>query len=428
MHSFSVSQSTVQWLSTGYLMVAGLMIPISAWVFKRFNIKQTYLLMMIIFLIGSILGYLAPNFSILLIGRLIQAIAAGSLIPMIQNVVLMVYPVAQRGAAMGMTGIVVAFAPAIGPTLSGFLIDDYGWRSLFLVLIPLTLIVFILAVIFTKNINDVQKDPLDIWSLILSMGGFGAVLYSFSIIGNQGHLTLPVVVTFFVGLILVTIFVKRQLKLTSPLIEMRVFKNKIFSITAILSAISNISMLGVELIMPLYLQNVHGVTALTSGLVLLPGALVMAILNPISGRLFDKFGIFKLSIFGYSILALGTLPMFTFGLQANLIEVSVLYAIRMAGISLVMMPTFTAGVNALSPELDIQGNAASSTVRQIAGSLGTAVLMMLVSLFSSSNQHASLETLNNGYHAAFVVALIMAVVGFLLSFTLKNSKQKQSKN
>lgn len=209
---------------------------------------------------------------------------------------------------------------------------------------------------------------------------------------------------------------------------MRVFKNKIFSITAILSAISNISMLGVELIMPLYLQNVHGVTALTSGLVLLPGALVMAILNPISGRLFDKFGIFKLSIFGYSILALGTLPMFTFGLQANLIEVSVLYDIRMAGISLVMMPTFTAGVNALSPELDIQGNAASSTVRQIAGSLGTAVLMMLVSLFSSSNQHASLETLNNGYHAAFVVALIMAVVGFLLSFTLKNSKQKQSKN
>ncbi len=209
MHSFSVSKSTVQWLSTGYLMVAGLMIPISAWVFKRFNIKQTYLLMMIIFLIGSILGYLAPNFSILLIGRLIQAIAAGSLIPMIQNVVLMVYPVAQRGDAMGMTGIVVAFAPAIGPTLSGFLIDDYGWRSLFLVLIPLTLIVFILAVIFTKNINDVQKDPLDIWSLILSMGGFGAVLYSFSIIGNQGHLTLPVVVTFFVGLILVTIFVKR---------------------------------------------------------------------------------------------------------------------------------------------------------------------------------------------------------------------------
>lgn len=423
MKSFSISQTTVQWLSTGYLMVAGLMIPISAWVFKRFDVKKTYLLMMMIFLLGSIMGYLAPNFTTLLLGRLVQAVAAGSLIPLIQNVVLTVYPIEKRGAAMGMAGIVVAFAPAIGPTLSGFIIDDYGWRALFLILIPLTIIIFILALIFTRSINQTENEPIDLWSLFLSMTGFGMLLYSFSMIGNSGRLSVAETIIFLVGFFLIALFVRRQLAVKSPLIEVRVFKNRTFTLTAILSAISNISMLGVELVMPLYLQNVHGVSALVSGVILLPGALVMAVINPISGRLFDKYGIFKLSLVGYAILALGTLPMFTFGLHANLILVSTLYAIRMIGIALIMMPTFTAGVNALDQKLAIHGNAASSTVRQIAGSLGTAILMMIVALFSTSNNHASLTALNNGYHAAFVVAFIMAVLGLPLSFSLRESKK-----
>ncbi|MFC6179972.1 MDR family MFS transporter [Lactiplantibacillus daowaiensis] len=424
MKELSVSQATAQWLSTGYLMVAGLMIPISAWVFKRFDVKWTYLTMMIIFLFGTIIGYLAPSFLVLLIGRLIQAIAAGSLIPLIQNVVLILYPVEKRGAAMGMTGIVVAFAPAIGPTLSGLLIDDFGWRSLFLVLIPLTLIVLALGAIFIQHINDARHEALDFWSLFLSLTGFGALLYSFSLVGNSGTVTLSVILMFIIGCILIILFGIRQLKIKNPLIELRVFKNQTFSITSILSAISNISMLGVELVMPLYLQNVHGVSALISGLTLLPGALVMAVLNPISGQLFDKYGIFKLSLVGYLILGLGTLPMFFFTASTSLYLIASLYAIRMVGIALVMMPTFTAGVNALDEKLAIHGNAASSTVRQIAGSLGTALLMMLVALFSkTTNGKTDLTSLNQGYHAAFLVAFLMAIMGLIISFKLRKKVQ-----
>lgn len=424
MKELSVSQATAQWLSTGYLMVAGLMIPISAWVFKRFDVKWTYLVMMVIFLIGSIIGYLAPTFLVLLIGRLIQAIAAGSLIPLIQNVVLILYPVEKRGAAMGMTGIVVAFAPAIGPTLPGLLIDDFGWRSLFLVLIPLTLIILILGAVFIQHINDASHEAIDLWSLFLSFTGFGSLLYSFSLVGNSGTITLWVILTFIIGCVLIVLFVIRQLKVQTPLIELRVFKNQTFSITSILSAISNISMLGVELVMPLYLQNVHGVSALVSGLTLLPGALVMAVLNPISGQLFDKYGIFKLSLVGYLILGLGTLPMFFFTITTNLYLIASLYAVRMVGIALVMMPTFTAGVNALDQKLAVHGNAASSTVRQIAGSLGTALLMMLVALFSkTANGKTDLTTLNQGYHAAFLVAFLMAVLGLIMTFKLRKKAQ-----
>lgn len=423
MKELSVSQATVQWLSTGYLMVAGLMIPISAWVFKRFDVKRTYSTLMVVFLVGSIIGYLAPNFPILLTGRLIQAISAGSLIPLIQNVVLILYPTEKRGAAMGMTGIVVAFAPAIGPTLSGFLIDDFGWRSLFLVLIPLTLLVLILGMFFIQHINDVKNERMDFWSLFLSFTGFGSLLYSFSMIGNSGKITLSVVFMFLLGCGLIILFGLRQLKIPAPLIELHVFKSYTFTVTSILSAISNISMLGVELVMPLYLQNVHGVSAFTSGLVLLPGAIIMAILNPISGQLFDKYGIFKLSLFGYLVLAFGTFPMFFFTTTTNLFLIAGLYAIRMVGIALIMMPTFTAGVNALDQKLAIHGNAASSTVRQIAGSLDTALLMMLVSLFSkTTGGTTSLTSLNQGYHAAFLVAFIMAILGWMVTFKLKRNK------
>ncbi|WP_010621855.1 MDR family MFS transporter [Paucilactobacillus suebicus] len=423
MKSFSISESTVQWLSTGYLMVAGLMIPISAWIFKRFDVKKTYMVLLSIFLFGSIIAYLSPNFSVLLSGRLIQAIAAGSLMPLIQNVTLSIYPAEKRGAAMGVTGIVVTFAPAVGPTLSGFIIDNLGWRDLFGVLIPITILFMVLAMIFVKHINQPENITVDSRSLVYSTLGFGALLYGFSNIGNTGTVNMTTIVSIIFGIVLLIIFGKRQLTTSNPLIELRIFKTKTFTITTILSALSNIALLGVELIMPLYIQNVLGKSALVSGLVMLPGAIIMGILNPLTGNLYDKYGIKNLSLIGYLILIIGTIPMLSFGLNTNLALVSVIYAIRIVGISFVMMPTYTAGINSLKENLAIYGNAASSTVRQVAGSLGTAILMMIVSLFTvtKSNGSTNLISLNNGYHMAFIVAIIMSIFGFILSFTLKNT-------
>lgn len=217
----------------------------------------------------------------------------------------------------------------------------------------------------------------------------------------------------------------RQLKIKNPLIELRVFKNHTFTLTTTLSAISNIALLGVELVLPMYLQRVHGLSALASGLVLLPGAILEGLFSPISGKLYDKYGIKTISLVGFSIISLGTLPMLFFTASTNLIIVALSYAFRIVGIAIVMMPTFTEGLNALDSKLSVHGNAASSTVRQIAGSLGTAILMMLVSFgtqLGNSEHLSGINSLNHGYWFSFLISFIMAVLGFLLSLKLKSKR------
>lgn len=422
---FGVTQSTAQWVSTGYQLVAGLMIPISAWVFHRFNTRYTFMTLAGIFLIGSVLGFSANSFGLLLVGRLMQAIAAGSMIPLIQNVVLMIYPANIRGTVMGVIGLVVAFGPALGPTVGGWIIDYWGLKWLSGILIPLTLVLLVAAFFFVHTAVETENVKVDWISILESSLGFGALLYGFSEIGNVGGLSWPSVILLICGLVVLALFTFRQLKLTNPLINVTVFKNHVFTLTTILSALSNIALLGVELVLPLYLQRVHGLSALNSGLILLPGALLEGLISPISGKLYDKFGIKRISLVGFAIIAVGTVPMLFFTASTNLIWVAVAYAFRIVGVATVMMPTFTEGINALKPEFSIHGNAASSTVRQISGSLGTAVLMTLVAFGTSSGsaEHLSQTSqLNHGYWFSFLAAFLMALLGFALSFALK-SKQ-----
>ncbi|ETY72540.1 multidrug transporter [Lactiplantibacillus fabifermentans T30PCM01] len=425
--TYQVSQSTAQWVSTGYQLVAGLMIPLSAWVFHRFNTKKTFITLTIIFLIGCILGFFAHSFGWLLAGRLIQAIAAGSMIPLIQNVVLVLYPESKRGTVMGIIGLVVAFGPALGPTIGGWVIDNLGLIWLSGVLIPLVLILLIAAIAYVRPVVAPDNSQIDWISVAESSLGFAAILYGFSAIGNAGKLDLVSTLCLIAGVIILVLFAKRQLKLTNPLINLTVFKNMTFSLTTVLSALSNIALLGVELVLPMYLQRVHGLSALMSGLLLLPGALLEGLISPISGKLYDRFGIKPISLIGFAIIALGTLPMLFFTPKTSLIIVAGTYAFRIIGVATVMMPTFTEGLNALPANLSVHGNAASSTVRQIAGSLGTAILMMVVAFGTqqASTEHLSaINQLNHGYWFSFLIAFLMALLGFLLSFKLKDNGHK----
>lgn len=423
--TFAVSQSTAQWVSTGYQLVVGLMIPISAWVFHRFNTQWTFLTLAVIFLIGCVLGFLAPNFGWLLVGRLIQAIAAGSMIPLIQNVVLVLYPEQSRGTVMGMIGLVVAFGPALGPTVGGWIIDTWGLEWLSGVLIPLVMLLIVGAIIWVRPVLVPENVQVDWLSITESSIGFAAVLYSFSMIGNVGGVSAGSLLWLVVGIVVLIGFVHRQLTIATPLINLTVFKNWTFSLTTILSALSNIALLGVELVLPMYLQRVHGLSALTSGLLLLPGALLEGLISPIAGKLYDRYGIKPISLIGFGIIAVGTLPMLFFTPQTSLVIVAVAYAFRIIGVATVMMPTFTEGLNALPNKLSVHGNAASSTVRQISGSLGTALLMMMVAFGTNSSANAHLSTvnqLNHGYWFSFLMAFLMAVAGFVLSFWLKSKR------
>lgn len=442
MKAFNISASSVQWLTTGFLLVNGIMIPISAWLINKFSSKRLYLTAMTIFLIGTITCFVAPNFSTLLIGRLIQAAGVGISMPLLQNIMLSIFPPEKRGSAMGMAGIVIGLAPALGPTLSGWIIDHYTWRDLFGMVIPIVILVLVLAFFLMKSVIQLSNPSIDVLSAFLSTVGFGSLLYGFSSVGNDGWGSSKVISFLVIGVFVIGLFVWRQLHLEHPFLELRVFKSPTFTIAAILSGVVNMAMVGAEMVLPLYIQNIRGESAFHSGLMLLPGALIMGLMMPITDAIFDKHGAKRLAISGMLILTAATLPFAFLTQETPIVMIVILYAIRMFGISMVMMPVTTSGMNALPMNLISHGTAVNNTFRQVASSIGTAVLISILTNVTKDNlPKASLlkslplsykdQAINatlSGYHAAFFVAVIFGLVGFIITFFLKNNKKIEGGN
>ncbi len=253
MDAFNISTATVQWLTTGFLMVNGIMIPVSAYLTSRFNTKSLFIIAMSTFEVGTILAWIAPSFAVLLAGRLIQAVGVGINMPLMQNIMLTVYPPEKRGAAMGVNGLVIGLAPAIGPALSGWVIDSYSWRWLFGMIAPITALVIIVSFFAVKNVIPNKKPHLDWLSVVISTLGFGSMLYGFSSVGDKGWTDPVVLSTIIIGVILVGILIMRQNKLDDPFLEFKVFESKEFSLATILSSIVMMAMVGVEFVIPLYL-------------------------------------------------------------------------------------------------------------------------------------------------------------------------------
>ena len=251
MDAFNISTATVQWLTTGFLMVNGIMIPVSAYLTSRFNTKSLFIIAMSTFEVGTILAWIAPSFAVLLAGRLIQAVGVGINMPLMQNIMLTVYPPEKRGAAMGVNGLVIGLAPAIGPALSGWVIDSYSWRWLFGMIAPITALVIIVSFFAVKNVIPNKKPHLDWLSVVISTLGFGSMLYGFSSVGDKGWTDPVVLSTIIIGVILVGILIMRQNKLDDPFLEFKVFESKEFSLATILSSIVMMAIVGVEFVIPL---------------------------------------------------------------------------------------------------------------------------------------------------------------------------------
>lgn len=430
MKALDINTSTVQWLTTGFLMVNGIMIPISAYLSSRFNTKGLFIIAMTVFEIGTILSWLAPSFAAILTGRLIQAVGVGINMPLMQNIMLTIYPPEKRGTAMGINGLVISLAPAIGPTLSGWVIDNYSWRWLFGMIVPIAFLVIIASFVLVKNVIPNRRPKLDWLSVIISTLGFGSMLYGFSSVGDKGWTNPVVLSTIVIGAILVVFLVLRQNKLDEPFLEFKVFKSGEFTLATILSSIVMMAMVGVELVIPLYLQIIHGMSAFHSGLTLLFGALFMGIMSPITGNLFDRHGAKRLAVTGMFILTVGTLPFAFITRDTPTIYIVFLYAVRMFGISMVMMPVTTAGMNSLPFNLISHGTAVNNTLRQVATSVGTAIMISVLTNVTKNNQpgHALLkasplqyksqmfDATLMGYHAAFWFAIIFSILGLILTF------------
>lgn len=423
MKTFNIDASTVQWLTTGFTLVNGIMIPVSAYLINKLSTKFMYISALIIYLLGTMLAYWSPNFQVLLAGRLVQAIGAGVSMPLMQSIVLMIYPPEKRGAAMGTMGLAIGMAPAIGPTLSGYIVDHFTWRDLFGMIIPIISVVIIAAFFLMKDVLPNTSPKLDFWSVVTSIAGFGIMLYGFAEVGSKGWDDTTVIASLVIGAAIVALFAVRQFKLEEPFLNLNVFKTGQYTLGTIISSLSYMGMLAAEMILPLYIQNVLGKSALQSGLILLPGAIAMGVMSPITGRLFDKYGAKHMVITGAVMLIFGTSAFLFIGPNTPTIYITA-HAVRMFGVAMMMMPVTTAGMNALPLNLMTHGTAVNNTVRQVAGSIGTAILTSVLTNVANSNTPAkSLLTQNPlaykdkaidavilGYKAAFMVAIVFAVL------------------
>ncbi|TYP70789.1 DHA2 family efflux MFS transporter permease subunit [Paenibacillus methanolicus] len=446
MEDLNVSANTVQWLSNGYLLVNGVLIPISAYLISRFTTRNLFITSVSLFVLGTILCAIAPGFETLLAGRLVQAAGAGILMPLMSIVFLTIFPVEERGKAMGMMGLAMIFAPAIGPTLSGWVVEHYSWRVLFYIVLPLSLFALIYGAISMKNVTRNSDSKLDMLGVVFSTLGFGGLLYGFSDAGKDGWDSAIVLTCLIVGVISLALFIWRELTVDKPLLEIRVFKYSMFSLTTVINVIITMAMFSGMILLPIYLQTIRGFTPLESGLLLLPGAILMGIMSPITGIIFDKVGARWLAVVGLIITTITTYEFSKLTVDTTYNHMLFMYTARMFGMSMLMMPIQTAGMNQLPARLNAHGSAMSQTLRNVAGALGTALLVTIMSNRAADRvkelviagqvdqtdkvkmgaivQQATVDGINH----SFVVATWITIAALVLAFFIRKVKPHEETN
>lgn len=444
MKAFDINLSTAQQATTWFLLANGIVVPLSAYLMTRTSTKWLLFTAYALLLGGMTITYLTPEDSshwiMFLGGRILAAIAVGITMPLMQVIAVNVFPENKRALALGLGGLVVGMAPAIGPTLSGWILDKdhviFGinivssWRTIFVIPMIVITLVLLLTPFVMKDVIPNKKIKLDVLSLVLSSIGFGLFLWGFTNVAMDGWSSMnSVILPIIAGTIFIILFVLRQLRLKEPFLDVRVFKVRNFTITALIIIFVTMAMYGVEMMLPTYLQNVHGLSPLDSGLTLLAGALMMGLISPIAGILYNKVGVRNLTLVGLTILAIGTIPFVFLSATTPTIFITVLYAIRMAGIALTMMPLTTSAMNALPIEETTHGTAANNTVRQLASSVVVALLTSITQNIINTNSPAkamkdtnpmefaskTIDASMDGFRVSFAVGLGFALVGLIIT-------------
>lgn len=433
MIELQVSAPTLQWLATGYMLVVGVLVPASALLVQWFTTRQMFLGAMTLFAVGTLVCGVAPQFSVLLIGRLLQAAGTGLMLPVLMNTILVLYPPEKRGAAMGTIGLVIMFAPAIGPTISGLILESMHWRWLFFMVLPFAVFSIVFAFLYLKNVSQPTKPKVDVVSIILSTVGFGGIVYGFSSSGEgHGGWTSPQVYgTVIVGTVSLLLFVIRQLKVKEPLMDLRAFRYPMFTLTTLLLIIMMMTLFSTMSLLPFLFQGALGLTVFASGLLMLPGSLLNGLISPLMGKLFDKFGPRALVIPGTVFLVVIMWFFTRVSVDTSKITFLVLHICMMVAISMIMMPTQTNGLNQLPQRYYPHGTAILNTLQQVAGAIGVAFFIGIMSAgqrgFLESSSDPTLpaqqaQAMVAGVHNAFMIGFGFAVVAVILALLLKRTK------
>lgn len=423
MDIFEVDANTVQWLSTGFMLVNGVCVPITAYLMKRFSTRQLFISSMLFLLIGSLVAASASNFGMLLTGRMVQAAGAGIIMPLMMTVIVYLFAAEQRGKMMGKIGFAIIFAPAIAPTLAGFILDYLSWQWLFIFIIPFAAITIILAFKYMVNVTEPAKVKLDMLSVMYSTLGFGALLYGFSSAGGRGWSDAVVIAMIASGMLFTGLFVVRQLTSKEPLLNLHVFKSNVYTMTSIINIAITILMYADLILLPLYLQSGRGYSAFVAGLILLPGAIINALLSPTAGKLFDKFGAKPLFITGTALIAISMLGVIHITPETSMGYIIVRTIILRIGLACISMPLNTAALNALPRELASHGSAVNNTVRQLAGAVGTAVIVTIYSQqLAQMHEVGTLASFAEAASGTYVYMFVVAIISFVLAWFTPTTK------
>lgn len=428
MRDTGVDATTVQWLTSAYSLVEAVVIPLNAFFVGRFSTRKLFIGGIGWFCVSCIIAACAPNFEVILLGRVMMACATGIIMPMVFTLILLVFPREQRGAAMGMVGLMISFAPAIGPTLSGVLVDSVGWRMLFVVIAVICVLVMIPAFKFLKNFEGFEKVPFDVPSVAMLLAGMLSLLYGISSSTTAENIAVPLALIVF-GLIVLTIFCRRQFKLEVPVLRIQVLSSRKFRTAVILIGLLQASMIGSEVVLPIYVQQVMGQSATVSGLLMLPGAVIGAICGLIAGRIFDNSGVRGVTVFGACVLGLGAFGVTTFNMDMSILMVTVVYSTMFIGIQFLSTPLNTWGVNSLDNKVVQHANALSSTTNQVGISIGTAFIVSLTALgylFVPADATA-LQVTYAGVHTSFCgMAIMLACVVLGILFFVRDTKADEA--
>lgn len=444
MVEFDVKPSVVQWLTTGYMLINGILIPASAFFIQKFTNRGLFLTAMISFTLGTLLAMLAPSFGVLVAARMIQAVGSAMMMPLLMNVMLTAFPIERRGTAMGIFGLVMITAPAIGPTLSGWVIEHYTWRTLFGIVLPFAILTLVYAFFKLRNITPNRDVKLDVFSLVLSSVGFGGLLYGFSSAGDKGWDAPIVYGTIIIGTIALVTFIVRQLRMDDPMLDFKIYKHPMFALSSAISIVLSIAMFSGMILTPLYVQTIRGISPFHSGILMLPGAIIMGLMSPVTGRLFDKYGPKGLAIIGLTITTVSTYYLSNLGMESGYYYLMMIYTIRMFGISMVMMPIMTNGLNQLPMISNPHGTAMNNTLQQVSGAIGSAILLTIMTkrmestgagLFAEAQasgnapttaeglaifkEQIEVQAMLDGINFSFFISTIVAIIALVLTFFVK---------
>jgi MFS transporter, DHA2 family, lincomycin resistance protein len=429
MVDLDLSARTVQWLTTAFMLTMAVVIPTTGFLLQRVSTRTVFMLAMGLFSAGTFLAAISPGFWMLLPARIVQASGTAVMIPLLMTTVLTLVPVERRGVVMGNLSIAISVAPAIGPTLSGLVLQFLSWRFMFVLVLPIALATLVYGSRRLVNVGQAGHQKLDVRSVLLSIPAFGALVYGLSQLGRgaSGPAVALGFITF--GLICMLMFGWRQLRLTrgggSPLLDLRAFSYRMFSLSLALLCLAMLALFGMVILLPMYLQTVRGIGSLATGLILLPGGLLMGLAGPTAGRIFDRYGPRVLTVPGALLLTFTLWRFSTVNATTPIWMLVGVHMLLMLGLACLFTPAFTAGLNPLPPHLYSHGSAILATLQQVAGAAGTAVLVAIMASKTATLAQAGLPelaALNGGIQAAFSVAALISIATVVLAFFIRNTK------